>query len=141
MWYLQANQWNKIVGGDADEVGSGPGSYDIRKSVWHVNCCNPELNGGGGWGIFNALFGWTNSATYGSVLAYNLYWLAVIVGFLILRYNERNGHWPLMKAKAANAEADSETSSQRDGVVDVTAEKKADTEQSTATTAVREVDV
>lgn len=30
-------QWNKIVGGDAAETGAGPGSYDIRKSVWHVN--------------------------------------------------------------------------------------------------------
>lgn len=25
------------MGGDVAEVGSGPGSYDIRKSVWHVN--------------------------------------------------------------------------------------------------------
>jgi hypothetical protein len=30
-------QWNKIAGGEAAESGSGPGSYDIRKSVWHVN--------------------------------------------------------------------------------------------------------
>lgn len=30
-------KWNNILGGDAAEVGSGPGSYDIRKSVWHVN--------------------------------------------------------------------------------------------------------
>ena len=30
-------QWNSIIGGDAAEVGSGPGSYDIRQSVWHVN--------------------------------------------------------------------------------------------------------
>lgn len=30
-------QWNKIIGGDAAETGVGPGSYDIRKSVWHVN--------------------------------------------------------------------------------------------------------
>lgn len=37
VWALEINSWNKIVGGDAAEVGSGPGSYDIRKSVWHVN--------------------------------------------------------------------------------------------------------
>ena len=37
VWYLQAQAWNKEVGADADEVGSGPGSYDITKSVWHVN--------------------------------------------------------------------------------------------------------
>jgi high-affinity iron transporter len=45
------------------------------------------------------LFGWQNSATYGTVISYNLYWLVVITGFLALRYNEKNGHWPLMKAK------------------------------------------
>jgi high-affinity iron transporter len=37
IWHLEAHQWNKIVGGDAAELGSGPGSYDIRRSVWHVN--------------------------------------------------------------------------------------------------------
>lgn len=60
---------------------------------------NPELNGGGGWGIFNAILGWQNSATYGSVISYNLYWIAVIAGFLAMRYKEIKGHWPLMKAK------------------------------------------
>ncbi|KAL5048444.1 hypothetical protein BDW71DRAFT_196090 [Aspergillus fruticulosus] len=69
---------------------------DIRQSVWHVNCCNPELNSGGGWGIFNALSGWTNSATYGSVLSFNLYWLVVILGYLATRFQERNGYIPVL---------------------------------------------
>lgn len=34
---LKLQQWNEIIGGDAAETGAGPGSYDIRKSVWHVN--------------------------------------------------------------------------------------------------------
>jgi len=100
IWFFEANDWNKATGGDAAENGSGPGSYDIRRSVWHVNCCNPELNGGGGWGIFNALFGWQNSATYGSVIGYDVYWIFVILGFVALRYKEKKGHWPFMKAKA-----------------------------------------
>jgi high-affinity iron transporter len=104
VWNFEMNAWSKLTGGDAAETGSGPGSYDIRKSVWHVNCCNPEINGGGGWGIFNSLFGWTNSATYGSVIAYNLYWVAVIVAFASLGYYEKRGHWPLMKAKRQNSE-------------------------------------
>jgi high-affinity iron transporter len=99
VWDFEINAWNKIIGGDAAEVGSGPGSYNIRESVWHVNCCNAEINGGGGWGIFNALFGWENSATYGSVISYNLYWIVVSVGFLIMGYNERRGHWPFMKPR------------------------------------------
>ncbi|KAK2865189.1 hypothetical protein FQN49_003820 [Arthroderma sp. PD_2] len=95
--FFEQYKWNMIVGGDAAETGVGAGSYDIRTSVWHVNCCSPELNGGGGSGIFNALFGWTNSASIGTVLAYNFYWIAVIAGFLLMIYYEKRGRWPLQK--------------------------------------------
>ncbi|KAI1506403.1 iron permease-like protein [Biscogniauxia marginata] len=105
VWYFEAQQWNNIIGGDAAELGNGAGSYDIDKSVWHVNCCSPELNGGGGWGIFNAILGWTNSATYGSVISYNLYWIAVMISFFIMRYHEVKGHWPLSKGKNASADS------------------------------------
>jgi high-affinity iron transporter len=37
VWFLEAQEWNKVVGGDAAELGAGPGSYDIDRSVWHVN--------------------------------------------------------------------------------------------------------
>ncbi|GFF40527.1 plasma membrane iron permease [Aspergillus lentulus] len=96
VWYLENNTWNHVIGGDAAETGAGPGSYDIRQSVWHVNCCSPLVNGGGGWGIFNAILGWTNSATYGSVLSYNLYWITVIVWFVAMRHKERHGHLPVV---------------------------------------------
>ncbi|CAJ2511679.1 Uu.00g073040.m01.CDS01 [Anthostomella pinea] len=103
VWYFEAQQWNNIVGSDAAELGDGPGSYDIGKSVWHVNCCNPENGGGGGWGIFNAILGWTNSATYGSVISYNLYWITMALSFAVMRYREMKGHWPLLKAKQGTA--------------------------------------
>ena len=74
-----------------------------------AKCCNPEIGGGGGWGIFNALFGWQNSATYGSVISYNVYWIAIIAIFLAMRYNEKTGHWPLMKAKTTTKETGSES--------------------------------
>ncbi|CAI4212786.1 unnamed protein product [Parascedosporium putredinis] len=90
-WCFETQQWNKVIGGDAAELGDGPGSYDIDRSVWHVNCCSPKLNGGGGWGVLNAIFGWTNSATYGSVISYNLYWAVVISAFVVLRYREAHG--------------------------------------------------
>lgn len=35
--YLEQQQWNNIIGGDATELGNGPGTYDIDKAVWHVN--------------------------------------------------------------------------------------------------------
>jgi high-affinity iron transporter len=115
------NAWSKIIGGDAAETGSGPGSYDIRKSVWHVNKANPEINGGGGWGIFNSIFGWTNSATYGSVIAYNLYWLCIIIAFGSLGFYEKRGHWPFMKARARAADAEEVESdgTSQEGVVEV----------------------
>jgi high-affinity iron transporter len=118
VWFFEAQQWNNIVGGDAAEAGSGPGSYDITKSVWHVNVrmkhitsrhltntqkfANPEINGGGGWGVFNSILGWQNSATYGTVISYNVYWIAVVAGFFAMRYREVKGHWPLTKTKRAN---------------------------------------
>lgn len=103
IWYFENYKWGLVIGGDASETGSGPGSYDIRQSVWHVNCCNPELNGGGGWGIFNAILGWENSATYGSVLSYNLYWIVIICTFLSMRFKERHGHWPLIGKSRSSA--------------------------------------
>lgn len=40
VWSLEQGKWNNIVGSDASELGSGPGSYDIDKVVWHVNVSN-----------------------------------------------------------------------------------------------------
>ncbi|KAL6720514.1 high-affinity iron permease [Lecanora helva] len=133
VWYFENYKWGQVIGGDASETGSGPGSYDIRQSVWHVNCCNPEIGGGGGWGIFNALFGWQNSATYGSVIAYNLYWVVVIIAFLAMRRNERQGHWSLMK-KTTPPEKIDPSSSDEEADVDST---KKDTEGSNVMTKIR----
>ncbi|KAF2265176.1 iron permease FTR1 [Lojkania enalia] len=106
VWDFEQNAWVKLAGEGAAEAGSGPGSYDIRKSVWHVNCCSPSANGDGGWGVFNSLFGWQNSATYGSVISYNIYWLVVIVGFVLQGFKERTGHWPLQKSSAKEISSD-----------------------------------
>lgn len=141
VWDFEIHAWNKIIGGDAAAVGSGPGSYDIRKSVWHVNCCNAEINGGGGWGIFNAVFGWQNSATYGSVISYNLYWVVVMVAFYLMRFNEKHGRWPMMKAKAkAEPAGDSSDSGDESGVFEETSvQKKIDGTEPSTSTAVREI--
>ena len=95
IWYFETNTYNKKTGGDASENGSGPGTYDISKSVWHVNCCNPLTDNG--WDIFNAILGWQNSATYGSVISYNVYWIFIISVLLLMVYEEKHGHLPLTK--------------------------------------------
>lgn len=62
--------------------------------------------------MFNSLFGWQNSATVGSVVSYDMYWIAVIVGFVLLGYSEKAGHWPLMKAKSTSGRKGSDTTSE-----------------------------
>lgn len=98
VWFLELEQYVRACGGlDVGETGSGPGSYDIGKSVWHVNCCNGLKDGW--WMVFNAIFGWTNSATYGSVGSYCTYWLLVISWLEIKLYEERVGYLPFLPTK------------------------------------------
>lgn len=100
IWYFETYVYNQKTGGDASENGSGPGTYDISKSVWHVNCCNPETDNG--WDVFNALLGWQNSATYGSVISYNIYWLVLIVVLGLMLFQEKRGHLPFTKDLTLN---------------------------------------
>jgi high-affinity iron transporter len=114
---FQKWRFNHLLGADVDDLssaGNGPGSYDVRGNVWHLNCCNPEAKTVGlGWTIFNAIFGWTNSATsklsriccswnfysdynlVGTVLSYVFYWLAVIVVLIYMKFTEVNLHFML----------------------------------------------
>lgn len=95
VWFLELEKYVRLCGGmDVSETGSGPGSYDISTSVWHVNCCNGLKDGW--WMVFNAIFGWTNSATYGSVGSYMAYWVLVIVWLEIKLYEEKQGYLPVI---------------------------------------------
>ncbi|KAK9237364.1 iron permease FTR1/Fip1/EfeU [Lipomyces kononenkoae] len=96
VWFLENFVWSNAVGGDVAETGDGPGSYDVRLNVWHVNCCNGQTSGG--WMIFNAIFGWQNSATYGSVISYNAYWIGLMVSVVLMLFKEKHGHFPLLKS-------------------------------------------
>ncbi|KAI9458911.1 iron permease FTR1 [Lactarius psammicola] len=86
----QKNAFNHLLGADADDAaGDGPGSFDVRGNVWHLDCCNPNNKlDDKGWLIFGAIFGWTNSATLGTVLAYIFYWIAAIVTLVALKWRE-----------------------------------------------------
>ncbi|KAH9174730.1 iron permease FTR1 [Lactarius sanguifluus] len=88
--HYQENAFNHLLGGDADDAsGDGPGSFDVRGSVWHLDCCNPENKlDDKGWLIFGAIFGWTNSATLGTVLSYVFYWIVTIVTLVVLKWRE-----------------------------------------------------
>lgn len=45
------------------------------------------------------------------MISYNLYWLVVIIGFLLLGFKERTGRWPLQKPTVAADEIQSDSSS------------------------------
>jgi FTR1 family protein len=89
IWGLQYYVFQHRVGSDVAEAGSGPGSYNIRETVWHVNCCNAETDNG--WDVFNAILGWENTATYGSIISYNVYWIFIMLTVAYMMWEERSG--------------------------------------------------
>ncbi|OBA24393.1 iron permease FTR1 [Metschnikowia bicuspidata var. bicuspidata NRRL YB-4993] len=98
VWFLELEKYVRLCGGlDVSETGSGPGSYDVANTVWHVNCCNGLTDGW--WMVANAIVGWTNTATYGSVFSYIGYWLFVSVWLRVRMSEERNGHLPFVPIK------------------------------------------
>ena len=62
---FETHAFNKLVGSNIDDTaGDGPGTYQVKGNVWHLDCCNPDNKfDGQGWSIFNAILGWTNNAT------------------------------------------------------------------------------
>lgn len=81
----------KAVGGDVAETGNGPGSYQVAGNVWHLTYGNPETGAvgtNGGWQIFNAIFGWNNNASIGTILGYCLYWIAIMVALIYIKWSE-----------------------------------------------------
>ncbi|KAL1413070.1 high-affinity iron permease [Vanrija albida] len=89
--FLQYYVFAKGVGGDVAETGDGPGSYQVAGNVFHLTYGNPESGSpttNGGWQIFNALFGWNNTATLGTILIYVFYWLVVIAALVYNKWNE-----------------------------------------------------
>lgn len=89
VWFLELEQFVQRCGQDTSETGSGPGSYDVANTIWHVNCCNGLTDGG--WMIFNALLGWSNTATYGSIISYLGFWMLIIVMLKLRTIMESEG--------------------------------------------------
>ncbi|KAL6939577.1 high-affinity iron permease [Hanseniaspora osmophila] len=94
-WFFENYRFNKASGGDASEGGDGPGSYNILKTVYHINCCNPELDNG--WDVFNSLLGWQNTGYVSSMVCYNVYWICCIITVALMGFEEKKGHLPFCK--------------------------------------------
>ncbi|KAL0241843.1 hypothetical protein I308_106015 [Cryptococcus tetragattii IND107] len=89
--FFQYYHFSKGVGGDVAETGDGPGSFQVAGNVWHLEYGNPEPGSAttnGGWQIFNAIFGWNNTATLGTILSYVFYWILVAATLVYLKWKE-----------------------------------------------------
>lgn len=74
------------------------------------------------------------------MLAYNFYWIAVMVAFALMRFQEREGRLPFLKAKAVSRE-ESEDGSQSGEVLEHSPVAKKDGDEMAQPAAtVRELD-
>ncbi|KAI9470860.1 MAG: iron permease FTR1 family-domain-containing protein [Benjaminiella poitrasii] len=89
--YFEQNAWNQVIGGETAEEGGDVINYKVTTAVWHVSWGDPEQNveGNGGWQIFNAILGWNNTATYGTIISYCLYWGLIALSLVYMNWKER----------------------------------------------------
>jgi high-affinity Fe2+/Pb2+ permease len=95
VWSFQWQKWITLLGINGDDtLGDDPGTYPVQGTVWHLNCCNPNNSSDNqGWSIFNAILGWTNTATCTSLpcwgpsacLCGKIRWLRIILCVLLAR--------------------------------------------------------
>ncbi|KAF8926807.1 iron permease FTR1/Fip1/EfeU [Dissophora ornata] len=77
--------WTKATNAKSDDSSS----YDGRINVWALTCCDPKNNSSGFAQLMNALFGWSNVASIGSVVCYIGYWIAVIIALIYMKLKRR----------------------------------------------------
>ncbi|KAF9303498.1 high-affinity iron permease [Mortierella antarctica] len=107
---FEAYTWGKLTNAQSDDGGT----YDPRVNVWALTCCDPKNVNSGGWAIFNALFGWMNIASIGTIVSYILYWFIVIAALVYMKLKRQR----LASARAAeDAMLDSSPSSSPDEFV------------------------
>ncbi|KAL0091080.1 high-affinity iron permease [Phycomyces blakesleeanus] len=85
--YFEQYAWNKVIGGE----GGDTIAYKVTTAVWHVSWGDPEYNAGenGGYQIFNAILGWNNTATIGTIIMYCLYWIFVAGALVFMHFKEK----------------------------------------------------
>lgn len=89
--FLEQNAWNQVIGGEAVEESGDVIGYKVTTAVWHVSWGNPEVNTAenGGWQIFNAILGWNNTATIGTIVSYCLYWILIAFALVYMNWKEK----------------------------------------------------
>ncbi|KAF8984531.1 high-affinity iron permease [Entomortierella lignicola] len=82
---FESYAWNKATNARSDDSGS----YDPRNNVWALNCCDPRANNQGFAQLMNALFGWNNIASIGTIVCYIGYWLVVVGALIYMKLKRR----------------------------------------------------
>ncbi|KAG0215680.1 high-affinity iron permease [Mortierella sp. GBA30] len=95
---FESYAWNKLINAQNDDGGT----YDPRINVWALKCCDPKNNDAGGWQLFNAILGWSNIASIGTIVCYIGYWLVIIVALVYMKLKRRRD----ARTLAAKAEDD-----------------------------------
>ncbi|KAJ2961501.1 hypothetical protein NQZ79_g3314 [Umbelopsis isabellina] len=123
--YFEQNAWNQVIGGESAEGGGDVITYKMTTAVWHVSWGDPELNTNtnGGWQIFNAILGWNNTATIGSITSYCLYWVAVSLALVYLHFKEKRD-----EARAPKHSKEDADEAVRKAAEALNAKKKTETE-------------
>ncbi|KAJ1895235.1 high-affinity iron permease [Kickxella alabastrina] len=85
VWFFEEHTFSKYAGADPDASGV----IDVRVNVWALDYGNPEANDDTAWGIFNAILGWNNVATYGTIISYCLYWVFLAAFLLFIGIREK----------------------------------------------------
>ncbi|KAI8065799.1 iron permease FTR1/Fip1/EfeU [Gongronella butleri] len=89
--YFEQYSWNQVIGGESAEDGGDVITYKVTTAVWAVSWGNPEQNtsDNGGYQIFNAILGWNNVATIGTIVSYCLYWILMAAYLVYLNIRDR----------------------------------------------------
>lgn len=56
---------------------------DDEHFIWQLHCCHEDNDGI--WKILNAVVGWRDEATVGTLTSYICYWVFIVVAFFVLR--------------------------------------------------------
>ncbi|KAJ3154912.1 hypothetical protein HDU86_004431 [Geranomyces michiganensis] len=84
---FESEYWNRSLlypSGSGDDGDAPPIAY--KNSLWWLDCCDFRSNG---WSIFNALFGWNEKGSIGTVTGYCMYWVALSTWLIGIRIFER----------------------------------------------------
>ncbi|KAG0364546.1 iron permease FTR1 family-domain-containing protein [Gamsiella multidivaricata] len=82
---FESYAWTKATHAQSDDGGT----YDPRINVWALSCCDPNNTSAGFAQLMNALFGWSNIASIGTIVCYIVYWLAVTIALIHMKLRRR----------------------------------------------------